>query len=93
MRVEIYDDMACMHVIDSDDLQLIGRWFARKAQLLMSANACFGDCRMRIWPSSHDETNLIPEYHREIRLTQEAMLSFAGSILEVSQMIGDREAA
>ena len=91
MRVEIYDDMAYVHRIDSDDLQLIGRWFARKAQLLMSADARMGDCRIHIWPESHDEIKLIPEYHREVRLTQEALLSLASSILEVSQLIGDQE--
>jgi hypothetical protein len=93
MRIELHTDDAYVFQIDSWDLDLIGQWFAEHAKILMSANARMGDCRMRIWPSTYDESKLIPEYHREVHLTQDDLLDFAGHILAVSQKIAERDVA
>jgi hypothetical protein len=92
MKVEIDDDNAYRHQIDSADPELIGRWFAEKAKLLMSANAMWGNCRMRIWPSTNTESKTIGQ-GIEARFTQDSLLSLAGQILEASKMLGDLESA
>jgi hypothetical protein len=89
MRVEIDDDYAYRHQIDSFDPELIGRWFAEHAKILMSANSTFGNCRMRIWPSTNEESKLIG--HQEIRMTQDGLLKLAEQILDVSKKLGDLE--
>ena len=53
MRIEIHDDMAYSHAIDSCDLDLIGRWFTEKARLLLSADVRVNHpARIHIWPST-----------------------------------------
>jgi hypothetical protein len=52
MRIEIYDEVRRPHTIDSADYELIGRWLAEKAKLLMSANTTINHpVQMDIWPS------------------------------------------
>jgi len=92
MRVEI-DDWNCMrHMIDSQDAETIGRWAAEKFRLLMSANACIGECRMRIWPSDQAEIELIGQPNEEL-LTQDGLLYFAGVILDASAKLAAIEEA
>lgn len=91
MRIEIADDVAYLHVIDTDDPAMAGQWFARKAEMLMSANSRFGDCRMRIWPSNEAETKTIGRWDN--RLTQDNLLELARHLLAVSETLGKLEAS
>lgn len=85
MRIEIWDGNSYAHVIDSADLDLIGRWFAEKAKLIMSANARFNHpAQLHIWPSGLAESDLIPAWHRNKRLTQESVLALAGHLTQIS---------
>lgn len=89
MRIEIDDSDCYRHQIDTADPELAGRWFAEKAKLLMSADARWGQCKLRIWPSTHDEMKLIGQ--QEMTLTQDNLLAFAQHILEVSGQLGELE--
>lgn len=97
MRVEIDDYVAQRHMIDSTDPELIGRWFTEKATLLMSANAALGDCRLRIWPTTHTEHEILsgPDRLRQIdyRLTQDSLLELAQRILDASHKLAELEAS
>ena len=51
------DEMRLLHTIDSADYDLIGRWWAEKAKLFMSADArLLHPFQVDIWPSgaTHD---------------------------------------
>jgi hypothetical protein len=93
MRVEIDDDNRQRHQIDSFDPELIGRWFAEKAKLLMSADTRWGDCRMRIWPSTLDEAKTIGNPLNDVLFTQDGLLALADQILQASKKLGDLESA
>ena len=85
MRIELVDDNCYSHMIDSTDLELIGRWFAEKAPLFMSANTRVNHpARLHIWPSSYDEGQLIPTYHRERKLTCDSILALAEHLTNIS---------
>jgi hypothetical protein len=92
MRVEIDDSDAYRHQIDSNDPETIGRWFSEKAKLLMSADTRWGQCRLRIWPSTHAESLTIGQ-GIEAQFTQDGLLYLAGRILEASKKLGDLESA
>lgn len=81
--------MAYRHSIDTGDADLAGRWAAEKFRNLMSADARFGDCRLRIWPSTHEECDLIG--HQEVKLDQDGLLSMAGVFLDASQKLAEKE--
>jgi len=92
MRIEI-DHWNCKrHSIDSQDAETIGRWAAEKFRLFMSANACIGECRMRIWPSNEIEAKTVGQPNEEL-LTQDGLLYFAGVILDASQKLAAIEEA
>lgn len=85
MRVEIWDSNAYSHAIDSADLDLIGRWFAEKAKLILSADCRYNHpAQLHIWPSTLDESKLIPEWHQHTRFTQESILSLAEHLTRIS---------
>ena len=93
MRIEIVDDMGCPYVVTSRNLKVVGAWFADTVTALMSADARFNHpLRMDIWPQDIDESRLIGEYHSHT-VTQDDLLSLAGSILQASQAMAEREAA
>lgn len=87
MRVELDDAMGYRHTIDSGDPELVGRWFVEKALLLMSSNVTVGDCRLRIWPSTHDEQQLIGTH--EAFLTRDKLRKLAEALLMVSGTLGE----
>ena len=85
MRVELVDDMAYMHAIDSSDLDLIGRWFAEKTKLLISANAAYNyPVRLHIWPTTPQETELMGHWAGDREFTQEAILGLASYLTDIS---------
>jgi hypothetical protein len=78
-------------VIDSKSLPLIGEWFSEKAALLMSANTRVNHpMRIDIWPSTHDEVQLVGHAARSMKFTQDDILAFAGHLLAVSAELGKR---
>lgn len=85
MRIEIHDCMGYCHAIDSTDLELIGRWFAEKSKIIMSANTQVNHpAPLHIWPSDKAESDLIPVWHRQTQFTQESILALAGYLTQVS---------
>lgn len=88
MRIEIDDPFSYRHQIDTGDAALVAWWFAEKAAMLMSANVSLGECRLRIWPVTHEEFSLIGQ--REIHLTQEALQALAGELLAASMKLADQ---
>ena len=85
MRVELVDDMAYSHVIDSDDLDLIGRWFAEKAKRLISANTMYNHpVRMHIWPSTREESKLIGGWAAPRKFIQDDILGLAVHLTNIS---------
>ena len=68
MRIEIDDSDCYRHQIDTLDPELPpGRWFAEKAALLMSANTQWGECRLRIWPSTQAEAKTIGQHETRVQ--------------------------
>lgn len=85
MRIEMWDGMGYSHQVDSADLDLIGRWFAEKSKLLMSADARFNHpVQLHIWPSNPDECKLIPEWHRHGHMTRDRILGLAEHLTNIS---------
>jgi hypothetical protein len=82
MRAEIRDWAGQSHVIDSQDPELVGRWFVEKALRLMAVNAAVGECRLRIWPSTREEQAAIGRH--DSLLTGDGLRKLAESILSVS---------
>lgn len=91
MRIELDDWNAQRHSIDTMNARLAGEWFAEWAMRLMSVNAAIGDCRLRVWPSTQQENELIGQ--QDIRLNQNDMLELAGAILAVSGRLAEIEAS
>ena len=91
MRIEIDDWNAYRHQIDTADPALAGQWLVEKCLLLMSANMSYGECRLRIWPSSQAEAKTIGQH--DTFLNQAALLKLAESILTVSAQLGEAESA
>lgn len=89
MRIEMMDGNGCMHVIDSADYELIGRWFAEKSKVFMSA-----DCRfnhpfdMHIWPSAAS-THADLEVQRQANLpvrSADDLLELIKGLLRLSEV-------
>jgi hypothetical protein len=74
--------MAYMHVIDSADLDLIGRWFAEKAKLLISAYN--HPVRLHIWPTTPQESKLMGQWAGDRKFTQESILALASYLTNIS---------
>lgn len=91
MRIEVVDWVNYGHVIDTDDPLIAGKWFARKAEQLMSADTRTSDLRMRIWPTDRAESQTIGQW--ENRLTKDNLLEFARHLLNVAEKLGELEAA
>jgi hypothetical protein len=89
MRVELYDESGYLHRVDSADYELIGRWFAEKAQLLISA-----DCRINhpvsldIWPSgasTQADMEALRQAHLPIR-SADGLLELVKGLLRLSEV-------
>lgn len=91
MRVEIFDAIMYRHSIDSSDPELVGKWFAEKAEMLMSDSAQFNHpVQMDIWPSTEQEHLIIGQW--SIRpVTQDSLLEFARHILNAAERLGEIE--
>lgn len=86
------DENMYRHSIDSMSLPLIGLWFAEKAALFMSANTRVNHpARIDIWPSTHDEVQLVGNAQRSMRFNQDDILAFAGHLLNISAELGKHE--
>jgi len=91
MRVEIPDYYGYMHVIDSADPGLIGKWFAEKAQVLMSADTGFNHpVSLDIWPATEHERLTIGK-HSIRPVTSDSLLELARHILNVSEIVQEAE--
>ena len=85
MKVEIWDGVGRAYVINSADFDLIGRWFAEHAKLLLSADARYNHpVQLHVWPDTAEESQLIPVYHRQSKVTQQSILTLAEHLLKVS---------
>ena len=94
MRIEIRDDMCWSHVIDSADYELIGRWLAEKAKLLMSADARYNHpFHVDIWPSgaTHDaDIEVIKQANMPVTSTDSLYnLDFSIILLTSSSVMAD----
>jgi hypothetical protein len=79
------DGMAYSHVIDSGDLDLIGRWFTEKARRLISADARYNHpVMLHIWPSTSDEQKLMGDWAVTRRFTQDEILTLAEYLTRIS---------
>ena len=94
MRVELIDDINYIHIIDSEDLDLIGRWFAEKVKRLISANVTYNHpVRMHIWPTTVQEHNLIGHWQTSRPFTQENILALAEYLTNISSELLSSEKA
>ncbi len=83
MRVELFDGCGYCYQVDSMDYDLIGRWFAEHAPLVMSADVRVSP-GLRIWPTTPEESKLIPAFHRERKLTRDGILALAEHLTNIS---------
>jgi hypothetical protein len=91
VRIDIDEPNGYRHQIDTQDVDLAGRWLVEKCLRLMSSNAAWGDCRLRIWPSTEAESKTIGQHDNWI--TQDALLKLAEALLLVSAKVGEQERA
>ena len=97
VRIELFDELGRPHQIDSADYELIGRWFAEKAKLLMSADTRINHpVRMDIWPScaTHEaDMEVIRQAHMPIRSSDD-LLELIKGLLRLSEVwqAAEREA-
>ena len=89
MRIEIRDDMCWSHVIDSADYDLIGRWLAEKARLLMSADTRYNHpVQVDIWPSGAThaaDIEVIRQANMPVR-SADGLLEFIKGLLRLSEV-------
>jgi len=91
MRVEMRDSTGHPHVIDSADPGTIGRWFAEKAEVLMSANIQFNHpVSLDIWPSTDHERNTIGQWSIQ-PLTADGVLELTSHLLNVAGKLQEME--
>jgi hypothetical protein len=92
VRIEIQDNLAVSHVIDSADYDLIGRWLAEKARLIMSADARYNHpVKLDIWPSAASaraDEEVMRQADLPIR-SGAALLELVRGLLELSAAWGD----
>ena len=97
MRIEIRDDLAQSHVIDSADYELIGRWLAEKTRMLLSADTRFNHpVQLDIWPScaTHDaDMEVMRQANLPVR-SGDGLLEFIKGLLRLSEVwqAAEREA-
>jgi hypothetical protein len=89
MRIEVVDWYMSARTIDTRSARLAGDWLAEQCRDLMSADTTLPDCRLRIWPSTHEEAKLIGD--QEHSINQDDLLHLAAVILTASQKLADRE--
>jgi hypothetical protein len=85
------------HVIDSADYELIGRWWAEKAKLFMSADArLLHPFQVDIWPSGatmQADMEVIKQANMPVR-SSDGLLEFIKGLLRLSEVwaAAEREA-
>ena len=81
--------MCWSHVIDSADYELIGRWLAEKAKLLMSADARYNHpFHVDIWPSGAThaaDIEVIRQANMPVR-SGDGLLEFIKGLLRLSEV-------
>jgi hypothetical protein len=82
MRIEIADQNCIAHTITTEDPRIAGDWFAEICRKIMSVNSRFSDCRLSVWPSTHEEMDKIGEH--QFVIDYDSLSHFAGKILEVT---------
>lgn len=93
MRIEWDDHMGQQHSITSKDPVTLGRWFYEMGCYLMSADSRIQGTRITIWPMDRADMELIGSVHKEISFTQDDLLEFAQSILDLAAKKGEQEKA
>jgi hypothetical protein len=97
MRIEMRDTLGQPHVIDSADYELIGRWWAEKAKLFMSADTrILHPFQVDIWPSGAThaaDIEVIKQANMPIR-SADGLLEFIKGLLRLSEVwqAAEREA-
>jgi len=92
MKVEIWDWNRQVWSITSTNPTTIGAWFAEMADRLISADARMQDCRIHVWPQTHEEHDMLRSGNRtEYRFTQDDLLALAQCILDASAKLGELE--
>lgn len=93
MRIEWSDYMGQQWSITSKDPVTLGRWFVEMGKYLMCADSRIaGSSRIYIWPQDDADLELIKASGKPIRFTQDDLLEFAQSILDLAAKIGEQEA-
>lgn len=97
MRIEMVDSIGQQHVIDSADYELIGRWWAEKSKLFMSADTrLLHPFQVDIWPSGatlEADIEVIKQANRPVR-SSDGLLEFVKGLLQLSEVwaAAEREA-
>jgi hypothetical protein len=91
VRIEIDDSNCQRHTISTLDMTTAGRWAAEHFTRLMSADARFGDCRLRIWPDTYEEMDLIGS--QEVRLDVEGLDELCRVFWNAAERLADKMAA
>ena len=98
MRIEMRDTLGQPHVIDSADYELIGRWWAEKSKLFMSADTrLLHPFQVDIWPSgaTHQaDMEVIRQANMPVR-SADGLLEFIKGLLQLSEVwhAAERESA
>lgn len=92
MNIQIQDGMGYVYRIDSQDLDLIGRWFAEKAPILISADERYNHpVYLNIYPTNKEEGDLIGVYQMAKPFTIETILELIGHLQGIVQKIQENE--
>jgi hypothetical protein len=93
VRIEIVDQVMQSHVITTGDPRIAGDWFGEIYPLIASANTCYQNCRITVWPSTPEEMKTIGDRSVQVRFTQDGLLHLADVILKASGRLAELEAA
>lgn len=97
MQIRLQDCNGQEYRCDSLDPQIIGAWFAERAELLMSANSTMMPYPLYIYPQTQREIDILSGFDRiraiEARFTQDGLLELAQKILDASARLGELEAS
>lgn len=92
MNIQLIDTRMCSHQIDTPDAQLAAQWLASWLPLAISADSRDPEWRMRIWPSTPEEFEVLKgTQNAVIELSQDGLLSLAQVFLDASQRLADKQ--
>lgn len=91
MRITIMDSSNMAYNVDSDNPEVLGKWFVDTARKIMSDSNVYN--RMQIWPQNEQERQLCLKgwQGRIYPLTQDTVLEWAKLLTDFSAELGDIE--